>query len=171
MKTTLALAACAALSLAAAACGDDDDDASDDSTELTTPAAPDTAAADTAASEDSAANGAATEAAGTLSEDDAEILADCEAFGSVLQTDLSPPAAGEEITDEYRSGVEGAIDALDDLDLSTDGADAARDDFKNFLEDIVDADTMTEELQDIESRLSDEAVEFTNACNELTSSG
>ena len=168
MKTTLTLAACAALSLAVAACGDDDDDASDGTTQLTvaesdatSPAGTDAGDAGAATSADTGAAPADTAAAIEVSDEQA---ADCAAFEELNESlpDVDPPAVGEEITDEYKDDARSAIEQLEELELQSDEAQAARDSLVDDINQLVDADTMTEELQALGT--SEELIAFGEIC-------
>ena len=176
MKTSFAVAACAVLSLAVAACGDDDDDAATgDSTELTTPDLAGTAAADSAAADETVADetvadtaptasdgaGEATEAAADITEEQA---ADCAAFEELYQSlpAIDAPDVGEELTDDYKDEARSAIEQLEDLDLQSDEGRAARESLVDDMNELLDADTMTEELQTLGA--SDEIVTFGQIC-------
>ena len=166
MKKTLALAACAALSLAVAACGDDDDDddASDDTTGVlvadTNSAGTDADAAGATSADTEAATGE-TAAAVEVSDEQA---ADCAAFEELNESlpDVDPPAVGEEITDDYKDEARSAIEQLEELELQSDEAQAARDSLVDDINQLVDADTMTEELQALGA--SEELVAFGEIC-------
>ena len=175
MKKTFALAACAALSLAVAACGDDDDDAAGgDSSALTiaesdetSPSPADTATdgteADDGADATSADTGAATGDTAAIEISD-EQAADCAAFEELNESlpDVDAPAVGEEITDEYKDEARSAIEQLEDLDLQSDEAQAARDSLVDDINTVVDADTMTDELQALGA--SEELIAFGQIC-------
>jgi hypothetical protein len=176
MKTTFALAACAALSLAVASCGDDDDDdASGDTTAVTvadsdetSPSSADTASAGTAADDAADATSADTgSAAGDTApaiEISDEQAADCAAFEELNESlpDVDPPAVDEEISDEYKDEARSAIEQLEELDLQSDEAQAARDSLVDDINQLVDADTMTEELQALGA--SEELIAFGEIC-------
>jgi hypothetical protein len=166
MNKARLLAACGALVLTAAACGDDDDDdASGDTTPVTVAAAPTTAGgATTPATAAAPAAGATTPAtddggaaatvaaAPTLPGGDAteEQVADCQLIAGSLQDALAnapaDPGIDEEISDEYKDYLQNATDELDDLDLSTDEVQAGVDSVVDFGNEVIDADTWTEEL-------------------------
>lgn len=172
MKKTYALAACAAFTIGFAACGDDDDDASGDTTAVTIAAgAPDTEAADeTDAADDTATTvagevadtaSAGTEPAVEVSDDEA---ADCQDFADLLSDlpELDQPAVGDELSDDFKDGIGEIVDGLEGLDLRTDGAQAARDSLVNDFNELADADTMTEELQQLGD--ADEVLAFDEIC-------
>ena len=176
MKKTLALAACAALSLAVAACGDDDDDAaSGDSSTLTiaesdatSPSPVDTATGGTEAADGADATsvdtGASTGDTAAAIEVSDEQAADCTAFEELNESlpDVDAPAVGEEITEEYKDDARSAIEQLEDLDLQSDEGQAARDSLVDDINELVDADTMTEELQALGA--SEELIAFGEIC-------
>ena len=176
MKKTLALAACAALSIGFASCGDDDDD--DPVTEAPADDAGTTAAGDDTVTT-TADGGGTTEPAGaeatqppaSLTGDDAEVLADCQALQTALGEPLDAPEVGGEITDEYRDQLDGARQTLDDLDLETDDAVAARDALVDMINQIAESDTMTQELRDLEENLPDDVNAFGERCSELLAAG
>ena len=158
MKTTLALAACAALSVAVAACGDDDDDSTDEPVVTVADSdEPSPSAADT----ESAGTAAETAPAVEISDEQA---ADCAAFEELNESlpDVDPPAVGEEISDEYKDEARSAIEQLEELDLQSDEAQAARDSLVDDINQLVDADTMTEELQALGA--SEELIAFGEIC-------
>ena len=167
MKKTFALAACATLSLAIAACGDDDDDASGDGAgsepaavtvddgDETSPSPVDSAPAET---------GAPTEDSGTAVEISEEQAADCDAFEELNESlpDVEVPAVGEEVDDEYKDDARSAIEQLEELDLQSDEAQAARDSLIDDINAVIDADTMTEELAALGA--SEELIAFGEIC-------
>ena len=174
MKKTLALAACAALSLAVAACGDDDDDASGATTELTTAEVADTAAddsdaSDTAAETDASGDADATEPPASVSGEDADLLADCTEMQTVFAESTGPdtPEIGDEITDEYRDAVNEQIGLIEDVDLNTDLAQDAREALVDWAREQLEGDTYTEEMDNAEP--PSEVNEFGVRCSELIS--
>jgi hypothetical protein len=175
MKTTLVLAACAALSVAVSACGDDDDDSTDDppavtvaDSDETSPTSADTESAGTTAGDATGATSADTGAAAGETAPAVEIsdeqAADCAAFEELNESlpDVDPPAVGEEISDEYKDEARSAIEQLEELDLQSDEAQAARDSLVDDVNQLVDADTMTEELQALGA--SEELIAFGQIC-------
>ena len=182
MKKSLALAACAAISISFAACGDDDDDAAGDTTAATvavateSPAeagteapagATDTAATDTAATGTAATDGAATQPPVSLTGDDAELLADCNVMQSAFAAspDITTPEVGDELTDEYRDFANEQIQLLDDLDLQTDEAKDARDALLDAVRASLEEDTYTE------PSIPEDLTTFGQHCAELLAAG
>ena len=160
MKQTFALAAVAALSLAVAACGDDDDDdAAGGGTAAVTIADSGDTASEPVGSEPGD-TGSPTGAGGTVGDITDAQAADCAAFGELSESlsDVEAPEVGEEISDEYKDEARSAIEQLEDLDLQTDEADAARDSLIDDINEVIDADEMTEELRSLGA--SDELIAF-----------
>lgn len=171
MNKTLVIATCAALSLGAAACGDDDDDAASDDTaaltlaDIAATAPPDEepAGTDAGATDAAGTDTGATEASGTASDADPELVADCEAFQTLLEADLGEdPEAGAEIPDEYRSQLEAVKGQLEDLDFNTELAGEARGAFIGLIDEVLEADTMPEDFA--EGDVPEELTEFGDQC-------
>ena len=93
-----------------------------------------------------------------------EQAADCAAFEELNESlpDVDAPAVGEEISDEYKDEARSAIEQLEDLDLQSDEAQAARDSLVDDINAVVDADTMTDELQALGA--SEELIAFGQIC-------
>jgi hypothetical protein len=152
MKKSRLLAACAALTLIAAACGDDDDDAASNDTSAETIAAP--AGGGTAAAEPTLPGSGADE----------EQVADCEAVATVL-IDIgegpTAPDVGEEISDEYKDALSGALESLEGVELQTDEVQAGVDALLDFGNEVLEADTWTEELDEA---ANESLTPLTNVC-------
>ena len=152
MNKVRLIAACAALSLVVAACGDDDDDASGDTTADTiVPAAgADATVADDAAGTDECHRPLPTRRR-RRRRPSPEVVADCQAIFNAAPTiaDDVPddPAVGDEIPDEYKDAVQELVDAIEDADLETDEVQSAADALVDSGNEVIDADTWTEELQ------------------------
>ena len=112
----------------------------------------------------SADTGAATEDSGPPSRSPTSKAADCDAFEELNESlpDVDVPAVGEEINDEYKDDARSAIEQLEDLDLQSDEAQAARDSLVDDINAVVDADTMTEELPALGA--SEELIAFGEIC-------
>ncbi len=142
MKKSRLLAACAALILLAAACGDDDDDAASDDTSAATIAAP--AGGATTPSDGTLADAAPAEGASPdLAEDCQAVVA---AFADIEATPDVPEEVGEEISDEYKDTLRGIVDDLENLDLQTDEVRDAVGSLVDFANEVIDADTWSEEF-------------------------
>jgi hypothetical protein len=122
MNKSRLLAACAALILVAAACGDDDDDAASDDTSAAT-----------------IAEGASPD----LAEDCQAVVA---AFADIEATPDVPEEVGEEISDEYTDALRGIVDDLESVDLQTDEVRDAVGSLVDFANEVIDADTWSEEF-------------------------
>lgn len=155
-----ALATCAAFAITFAACGDDDT-ASDDTTPFALESSGDTNPA-----------GPADAGQGTVGEPSPspsmsvpdDVAADCLMFEELVDAlpEIDAPAAGEEISDDYRDAIRGSAEEIEALDLASDEGRAARDSLVDGLNTVADADTMTEELQSLGD--SDDLVAFGHMC-------
>jgi hypothetical protein len=111
-----------------------------------------------------AGTGAPTAPAGTVSP---EVAADCQLVFETLQeatadVDLQgDPEVGGEISDEYKDGVQSLVDAAEDLELSSDEVQEGVDALVAFGNEVIDADTWTEEMQ---TASQDAFTPLTNAC-------
>ena len=76
--------------------------------------------------------------------------------------EANPPDVGEEITDEYKDDARDAIEQLEGLDLQSEEGQAAIDSLIDDINTLVDADTMTEELQSLGA--SEELLAFGQIC-------
>jgi hypothetical protein len=124
MTKSRLFAACATLTLLVAGCGDDDDDAASDGT----------SAATIAASADSASS---------------ELAEDCQTVAASLSDIEATPAApevGGEISDEYKEALRGIVDDLENLDLQTPEVRDAVGSLIDFANEVIDADTWSEEF-------------------------
>jgi hypothetical protein len=171
------LAACAALTMIAAACGDDDDDASSDTTTAavaapTTPAGPaepaetePTTAADEGSGATTSASGGPTATGGDVSPG---LIADCQAVLELLEAQDEPPdvpEVGDELSDDYRDFLEGVVEDLEDLDLQTDEVQSAVDALVDFSNEVLDEGTLTEEL---DTQGDEATVPFIEACEPVS---
>jgi hypothetical protein len=149
MRKSRLLAAGAALTLLVAACGDDDDDAaSDDTSAPATIAAP--AGGATTPSDGTAAEGAGADATVDAGGVSPELAADCEtvvAAFSEIEAAPDDPDVGEEISDEYKDSLRGVVDDLENLDLQTDEVRDAVASLVDFANEVIDADTWSEEFE------------------------
>ncbi len=57
------------------------------------------------------------------------------------------PAVGDEIPDDYKDAVQELVDAIEGADLETDEVQSAADSLVDSGNQVIDADTWTEELQ------------------------
>jgi hypothetical protein len=153
MRKSRLLAACAALTLIAAACGDDDDDAASSDTSTETIAAPAGGGTDAAAEPTLPGSGASDEQ-----------VADCEAVASAL-IDIgegpTAPDVGEEISDEYKDALSGALESLEGVELQTDEVQAGVDALLDFGNEVLEADTWTE---DLDEAATESITPLTNVC-------
>ena len=95
-----------------------------------------------------------------------EVAADCQAVLSALTEATAgsvpaAPAPGEEITDEYKDAVQSLVDRLGDIDFQSDEVESAVEEQLGVVEDILDADEMTDELQ---SRTQDATTPLSEVC-------
>ena len=104
--------------------------------------------ADDGADATSADTGAATGGTAAVEISD-EQAADCATFEELNESlpEVDAPAVGEEISDEYKDEARSAIEQLEELDLQSDEAQAAHDSLVDDINTMVDANTMTDELQ------------------------
>jgi hypothetical protein len=148
MRKSRPLAAAAALTLFVAACGDDDDAASDDTSAAATIAAP--AGGATTPSAGTAAEGAGADVTVAAAGVSAELAEDCDAVVAAfsdIEAAPDDPEVGEEISDEYKDSLREVVGDLENLDLQTDEVRDAVGSLVDFANEVIDADTWSEESE------------------------